>query len=87
MVRTALTCLAVILTFSASAIAAEVKHTSGMLVALGDGSVRNQSGPASSLSSGAEPTSCDCSNCSAEHCQPPSDSDVDGRDFLVWQRN
>lgn len=83
MARIAISCLAVILILSSPAAASQVRHTGGVNVVFGDGSVRSVS---ETMIGGQQPTACDCSNCSAEHCQPPSDSDVDGRDFLVWQR-
>lgn len=32
--------------------------------------------PAGELRNDQQPTSCDCSNCSAEHCKPPRNSDL-----------
>ncbi len=85
MVRTVLTillCLAVSVPANA---APASRHTGGVQFAMGDGSVRDGDGTRGSLSAGQETTSCDCSNCSAEHCQPTGGGG--GGDYALWQSN
>lgn len=85
MVRAAFACLTVVLALSSPVYAgSQTRHVGGMTVGMGDGSVRNNEAPTTGLTSGGQPTSCDCSNCSAEHCQPTGGG---GSDLALWQSN